>query len=212
MIDYSYWALFFSAAFIINISPGPDILYVLSQTLSYGRKIGFISSLGVCAGALFHVSLVAFGLSALLSTSAMVFTAVKYAGAVYLFFLGIKSIISDGRLSVSGSNAKKSISPGTAFRRGVLVDVLNPKVAFFFIAFIPQFVRPEHGSFMQQTFILGTLIIMIAIPIEWVIVLLADRSVELINDRPSVALILEKITGTVLIGLGINLVLSKNGE
>ncbi|HOP64214.1 MAG TPA: LysE family translocator [Spirochaetota bacterium] len=212
MTDYSYWALFLSAAFIINISPGPDILYILSQTFSYGRKTGFISSLGVCTGALFHVTLVAFGLSAILSTSVLVFTVIKYIGAAYLFYLGVKAILSKGTVEVSGEGEKGELKALHAFRQGMLVDILNPKVALFFIAFIPQFVRPEHGSFTEQTFMLGTMVILMAIPIEWTIVLLADKTASFINAKPAVSALLDKITGSILIGLGLNLVLSSNRD
>ncbi len=212
MTDYSYWILFLTAAFIINVSPGPDILYILSRTFAHGKRTGFVSSLGVCTGALFHITLVAFGLSAVLSASVVVFSAIKYTGAVYLCYLGIKSFFSGRGDSLPEKQFKGEISFAEAFRQGVLVDIFNPKVAIFFIAFIPQFIRPEHGSFAQQTFLLGGIIIFMAIPIEWTIVILADKAVSIINDKPFIGGIIDKIAGTILIGLGINLVLSANRE
>lgn len=212
MDSYSYWIVFLTAAFIINVSPGPDILYILSQTFSHGKKTGFVSSLGVCTGSLFHISLVAFGLSAVLSTSIVVFTVIKYIGAAYLFYLGIKSFMSRGTDSVPEKKFSGRISSAEAFRQGILVDIFNPKVAFFFIAFIPQFIRPEHGSFALQTFTLGGIIILMAVPIEWTIVLLADKAASVINGKPFISRILDKISGAILIGLGLNLIFSSGRE
>jgi len=212
MNEYSYWIVFITAAFVINISPGPDILYILSQTFSHGKKIGFVSSLGVCTGSLFHITLVAFGLSAVLSTSVFLFMLIKYAGAAYLFYLGIRSFISKGEDFPVEEKFKVRISYAYAFRQGVLVDIFNPKVAMFFIAFIPQFIRPEHGSFAQQTFLLGGIIIFMAIPIEWAIVILADKISSLVAGRPFISGMIDKIAGTILISLGVNLILAKNNE
>lgn len=212
MTDIHYWTVFLTAAFIINISPGPDIMYILSRTFSSGRKAGFCSSLGVCTGALFHITLVAFGLSAILSASVMAFTAIKTAGAVYLFYLGVKSFMSKGNRVEQAGTSKVFVSPLRAFGQGILVDILNPKVAMFFIAFIPQFIRPQYGSFASQTFILGGIIIVMGLVVEGAIILLADKAVGRISEMPSVAGILDKIAGCVLIGLGINLFISEPGN
>ncbi|MGD9947884.1 MAG: LysE family translocator, partial [Desulfobulbus sp.] len=142
MNDVSYWCVFFSAALALNLAPGPDLMYVLSRTVAQGTRIGLASAAGVSTGALVHVAAAAFGLSAILATSAFAFAAVKYVGACYLFYLGIQALRSGGTKFDLKTRETKMILPWQAFRQGVLVDVLNPKVAIFFMAFLPQFVRP----------------------------------------------------------------------
>jgi len=122
------------------------MIYILSRTIAQGRKIGIASSLGVCSGSLVHIFAAAFGLSAILATSAMAFGIVKYVGAAYLIYMGIKSLKSK---RVSFDIPVKQQGQSTfwkAFRQGALIDILNPKVAIFYMAFLPQFVRPELSN------------------------------------------------------------------
>jgi threonine/homoserine/homoserine lactone efflux protein len=172
MDSYSYWLLFLSAAIAINITPGPAMVYILSRTIAQGRKIGIASSLGVCSGSLVHIFAAAFGLSAILATSAMSFSIVKYVGAAYLIYLGIRALKSK-RISFDNPvNLQEHSTFWKAFRQGVLIDILNPKVAIFFMAFLPQFVRPELGHAPGQILILGFLVILIGMVIESVLVLI----------------------------------------
>jgi len=183
MESSSYWILFLSAAVAINIAPGPDLLYIISKTIAQGRKIGFASSLGVSSGALVHVFAAALGLSAILATSAIAFSIVKYFGAAYLVYLGIKSLMSKGTTFDSADEKEEEFTPWQAFRQGVLVDVLNPKVAIFFMAFLPQFIRPEMGSTSAQLIGLGILVILIAIVIEFAIVLTAAQTTNFFRSN-----------------------------
>ena len=210
MESISYWALFFTAAFAINISPGPDIIYILSKTIAGGRKIGIASSLGVCSGAMVHVFAAALGLSAILATSATAFSLVKYVGAAYLIYLGIQAIRSKGKTFDRVDAKSQKTTPWQAFKQGALVDILNPKVAIFFMAFLPQFVRPELGHTSVQIIVLGGLVIVVAIVVEFFIVLAAAQTTNFFRNNRKCSLWLDRVSGSVLIGLGIRLALLKN--
>lgn len=209
MIDLTYWLVFLSAAVALNVSPGPDLIYILSRSVAHGRKVGLASAAGVCTGAFVHVLAVSVGLSAVLATSATAFTIVKYLGAAYLIYLGIKSLRSAGASFGSTAEARSSVSAWQAFRQGVLIDVLNPKVAIFFMAFLPQFVRQGHGSETSQLIFLGTLVICVAIVVEACFVLAASRATNFFRSNPTASIWLDRILGSVLIALGIRLALSE---
>ena len=211
MESTSYWLLFFSAAFAINISPGPDLIYILSKTIAQGRKIGIISSLGIWSGALVHVFAAALGLSAILATSAVAFSLVKYIGAAYLVFLGIQALRSKGMsFEMPVTTDRIEVTAWKAFRQGALVDILNPKVAIFFMAFLPQFIRPELGHNSIQIIILGALVILVAIPVEFLVVLTAAQTTGFFRKKRKLSVWLDRILGSVLIGLGIRLALIEN--
>ncbi|HAQ89139.1 MAG TPA: LysE family translocator, partial [Pseudomonas sp.] len=150
MPEPTFWLVFFSAALALNVSPGPDLLFVLSRTLSGGRRVGVASVCGVCSGALVHVAAAALGISAIMATSALAFAVVKYVGAAYLLYLGVQALRSAGATASFNLEAAPKVSVWQAYRQGILVDVLNPKAAIFFMAFLPQFVRPDHGAVALQ--------------------------------------------------------------
>jgi threonine/homoserine/homoserine lactone efflux protein len=208
MDDITYWILFFSAAFAINISPGPDLFYILSRTMAGGKSVGMASSIGVGAGALVHVSAAALGLSAILATSVIAFSIVKYIGAAYLIYLGVKILRNAGnnlKLSMDGS----IVSPWAAFKQGMLVDILNPKAAIFFMAFLPQFVRQELGYIPLQLLGLGLLVILIGVMVEFSFVFLAAKTTEFLRANKVISSWLDRILGSILIGLGIRLVFTE---
>lgn len=207
MIDITYWVVFLGAALAINLSPGPDLLYAISRTISQGTKIGLASAAGLWTGASVHVLAVAFGISTILLTSAKVFAAIKYAGAVYLLYLGLQAIRSRGSSFDVPQKKEPAITPMQAYRQGILVDILNPKVAIFFMAFLPQFVRPDHGDPATQLILLGSLVILIAIPVEIFFVLAASRTTCFFRQNPKTSVILDRILGTVLVALGVRLAL-----
>lgn len=209
MADLTYWLVFVSAALALNVSPGPDLIYILSRSVAHGRRVGLASAAGVCTGAFVHVLAASVGLSAILATSATAFTVVKYLGAAYLIYLGIKSLRSAGASFASNSETESSVSLWQAFRQGVLIDVLNPKVAIFFMAFLPQFVRPGHGSESSQLVVLGALVIGVAIVVEACFVLAASRATNFFRTNPSASVWLDRILGSVLMTLGIRLALSE---
>src|SRR6267378_8293405 len=141
MTDSQHFLLFLGAAVGLAITPGPGIFYVLARTLAGGRREGIHSALGTFFGGLFHVFAAALGVSAILAASAVAFHTVKYAGAAYLVFLGIKMIRSRNAELPTETSAPN----GNAFRQGILTEALNPKTALFFLSFIPQFIAPERG-------------------------------------------------------------------
>lgn len=204
----SYWCLFFSAALALNLAPGPDLMYVLSRTVAQGTRVGLASAAGVSTGALVHVAAASLGVSAILATSALAFALVKYVGAVYLLFLGVQALRSKGtrfdHLNDSGSG-----SPWQAYRQGVLVDVLNPKVAIFFMAFLPQFVRPGHGTVAIQLLLLGLLVIGVAIVVDSAFVLVAGRATDYFRQNPRLSAWLDRLLGSIFIGLGVRLALTE---
>ncbi len=159
MFDPHRFLLFFVAALLLAVTPGPGIFYVLARTLAGGRREGFQSAFGTFFGGLFHVFAAALGISAILAASAVAFHTVKYAGAAYLVFLGIRMIRSRNT-SLPDNTARQGSSPtanANAFRQGILTEALNPKTAIFFLSFIPQFIAPERGHIFIQFATLGIL-------------------------------------------------------
>ncbi len=160
MFDYSmlHWTTFVTAAILLNLSPGPDIAFILGQTVRGGRRAGFAAMAGIWTGALVHVGFAAAGLTAILASSAVAFSIVKWVGAAYLIYLGLSALGSQGGKFI---NDKVDISPSglKVMRQGVLVSLLNPKVAIFFLAFLPQFVVPGMDPTWAQLALHGTLII-----------------------------------------------------
>src|ERR1700676_5670922 len=153
MLDSHRFLLFFIAALVLAVTPGPGIFYVLARTLAGGRREGILSALVTFVGGMFHVFSAALGISAILAASAVAFHTVKYAGAAYLVWLGIRMIRS--------RNVEMTAAPSTtsqdAFRQGVFTEILNPKTALFFLSFIPQFITPEQGHIFFQFIVLGIL-------------------------------------------------------
>src|SRR4051812_47389821 len=141
---HDFW-LFVASGVVVNVTPGPDTLYIVGRSAAQGRRAGVLSVLGISTGVLIHTAAAAIGLSALLASSAAAFTVVRYAGAAYLIYLGLRLLMSRGNDSPAASDVAPTSGPrdGWAiYRQGVLTNVLNPKVALFFLAFLPQFVDP----------------------------------------------------------------------
>lgn len=206
LFDYTtlHWTAFFTAAFLLNLSPGPDIAFILGQTLRGGRKAGFAAMSGIWTGAFVHVLFAAAGLSAILATSATAFSVVKWIGAAYLVWLGVSALRSGGG-KYSSEAERVSSSPLSIMRQGVLVSLLNPKVAIFFLAFLPQFVVPDAGPTWAQLFLHGVLIIVVAAVVEPPLVLLGERLTTGLRNNPSVGLWMDRTLGALFIALGIRL-------
>jgi len=151
MTDTQHFLLFLGAAMVLAITPGPGIFYVLARTLAGGRREGIQSALGTFFGGLFHVVAAALGVSAILAASAVAFHTVKYAGAAYLVWLGIRMIRTR-----NAEMAVQTAAPGQgSFRQGILTEALNPKTALFFLSFIPQFIAAGRGHVFLQFIVLG---------------------------------------------------------
>jgi len=152
MVDHRLFLIFLAAAMVLAITPGPGIFYVLGRTLAGGQREGILSAFGTFAGGLVHIGAAALGLSAILAASATAFAVVKYAGAVYLVWIGVTMIRTRNAAFEGDMAARRSVH---VFRQGVVTEALNPKTALFFLSFLPQFVNPHLGHVVVQFLILG---------------------------------------------------------
>jgi threonine/homoserine/homoserine lactone efflux protein len=200
MPDGSHLAVFALAALALLAIPGPAVLFVVAQSASHGRSAGLVSVLGIHAGSVVHVAAATVGLSSLLVSSAEAFTAVKYAGAAYLVWLGLRRLL--GRDRAMPSEAVPEKRRGRLLRQGFVVNVLNPKTALFFLAFLPQFVEPSAGSVALQTAVFGLLFILLGLVTDGLWALAAGTTSAWLRARPAFARAERLVSGTVLVGLG----------
>jgi len=200
MFEPSQLALFLAASLVLLATPGPAVLYIVARSLEQGRRAGIISVLGIHAGTLVHIAAAALGLSAALLTSVSAFMAVKYAGAAYLVYLGLHKLLAREvrRPQASGPRSQQSV-----FLQGVLVNVLNPKTALFFLAFLPQFVDVSRGSVALQILLLGTVFVVLGILCDGAWALLAGSAGNWLSRRPAFLRAERYVTGGVLVGLGL---------
>ena len=191
-------AVFGVAALALAVVPGPAVLYIVAQSVHGGRRAGVVSSLGISTGGLFHVLAAVVGLSAVLAASAEAFTVVKLVGAAYLVWLGIRAILSrDDR--IGGRGAEPTLS--STYRRGVVVNILNPKTALFFLAFLPQFVDPD-GSTRGQLAVLGLMFVVIALATDLAWALVAGTAGAVLRRSRTFLRVQRYVSGTIFIGLG----------
>ena len=206
MASPEQFSAFLVAALILNLSPGIDHIYILSRTLAQGRLIGFMSSWGVCTGATIQVIAAALGLSAILAASEIAFTVVKVAGAAYLVWLGIQALRAKG-LAIQADDLaegeEEGATPWTSYRQGVVVNLLNPKSAIFFLSFLPQFVDVSRGAAWWQITILGAIVILIALVWEAVLVFGAGFISRWLQRQPQTTKWLNRIMGSAFVGLGV---------
>jgi threonine/homoserine/homoserine lactone efflux protein len=199
-------ALFAGAALVLLVVPGPAVLYIVAQSIEHGRGAGLVSMLGVQAGGLVHVAAAALGLSALLVQSAVAFNVVKYAGAAYLVFLGVRKLLARERLEPTGERPPRRLD--RLFAQGVVVNVLNPKTALFFFAFLPQFVDVGGGSVGLQIAMLGVIFILIAIVSDGLYALAAGTASDWLRGSRVFLRAERWVAGTVLVALGVTAALS----
>lgn len=212
MFDYSFahWSAFFISALLLNLSLGPDMAYIIAQTAKNGKRSGFCAMFGIWSGAFVHVVFSVVGLSAILATSATAFTVVKWVGAAYLIWLGIQALRSGGS-SLSSDELIAKVSDKVIFKQGIWVSILNPKVAIFFLAFLPQFVVVGAGPESAQLLLHGMLIILVAALIEIPIVLIGSKLKTVFENSPGIGIWMDRVLGSLFIGLGIKLGLSERG-
>ena len=194
-------ALFAGAAVALLVVPGPAVLYIVTQSIEHGRGAGLVSMLGVQAGALVHVAAAALGLSALLVQSSVAFNVVKYAGAAYLIFLGLRKLLARERFETTGERPPRRLD--RLFAQGVVVNVLNPKTALFFFAFLPQFVDVSAGSVGLQIALLGVVFILIAIVSDGLYALAAGTASDRLRGSRVFVRAERWVSGTVLVALGV---------
>lgn len=198
-------AVFAGAALALLIVPGPAVLYIVAQSVDRGRRAGLVSMLGIQTGGLVHVAAATLGLSSLLAPSATAFSVVKYGGAAYLVFLGIQRLLV--RDEVAGLEARTPRRLSELYRRGVVVNVLNPKTALFFFAFLPQFVDPDAAA-APQIALLGLLFIGLAVVSDGAYALLAGTLGGWLRRSRALLRAQRWVSGSVLVGLGVAAALS----
>lgn len=214
MFDATTFALFLTAAAAIAFAPGPGMLFVLARTTAEGHAVGLFSAIGTTVGGLVHVAAGAIGVSALIVASAEAFVVVKLAGAAYLVWLGIKTIRSaaapEARVGASTEIVRTPEHASrrqlhAAFRDGVWVEALNPKTAFFFLAFLPQFIDPTSGSVWLQFVVLGAISVALNTLADVCVVVGAGRVRQAFTDRPALRKRLQQASGGVLVSLGVSI-------
>jgi threonine/homoserine/homoserine lactone efflux protein len=201
MPDATTFALFAAACVAFLVIPGPSVFYIVTRSLVQGRRAGLTSMLGVQVGGLVHVVAAAVGVSALIASSAAAFTVVKYAGAAYLVFLGVRKLLARGGEELEDM-PRGSASSTHLFTHGVIVNVLNPKTALFFLAFLPQFVDPG-APVAPQMLVLGTMLVCIGTVSDGTYALLAAGAGNTLRGATAVRRRLDRISGGVFVGLGV---------
>jgi len=196
--DTHDWLLFMAASFILLVTPGPAVLYVVTRSLSLGTTAGLVSALGLVAGGLVHVGAAALGLSAILAASDVAYAGVKSAGAAYLIYLGVRQLRGESRGGSAGR--MPALTRWRIFRDGVAVNVLNPKPALFFMALLPQFVDPERNA-AGQMLILGLSFLTLALITDSAWALAAGRAGRAL-EHPRFGLLRDRVAGVAYIGLG----------
>ncbi len=219
MFDFTKFLLFLTAALLLAVAPGPGMLYVLARSLAGGKREGVLSALGTFLGGMVHVFAAALGISIVLAKSALAFATVKYLGAAYLCFLGIRMILDAHRESVVvAEDPLASAEPGSEIGKparnplwqGIATEVLNPKTALFFLSFIPQFVNRESGHVFLQFVLLGTLSVFLNTTADLIVIILAGPLGNLIRSSAVFRRRQRTVTGAIMIGLGTYLATSES--
>lgn len=209
MFDPTTFLIFIIACLVLLVVPGPAVLYITARSVDQGRMAGMVSVLGIHLGTTVHVLFAVIGLSALLLTSALAFTVVKYLGAAYLIYLGLKRIFGQA----GGEQQEVNREPLTRiFWEGVVVNILNPKTALFFLAFLPQFVEPAGGMIALQVIVLGTVFIVLGIVTDGAYALLAGMAANWLRARPRFVEMQRYLTGGIFIALGLGAALTGQGR
>jgi threonine/homoserine/homoserine lactone efflux protein len=200
-------ALFMAAALALNLTPGPDMMYVTARSVADGRRAGVVAALGIGAGTLVHIAALALGLAALLAAVPLAYDVLRIAGALYLLVIGLQLLLRHPR-----AGAMRALAPaklGTVFAQAVLTNVLNPKVALFFLAFLPQFVDAAAGPALAQIVLLGLLFDVQGTAVNVAVALLASGTTARLRANACAVSLLQRLTGTVFVVLGARLAVAK---
>jgi len=208
MIPYSDLLIFIIAAFGLVITPGPNMIYLISRSISQGKQAGMISLAGVIVGFLFHVIMVSFGLTAILMAVPFAYTFLKWLGVGYLLYLAW-SAIKPGSKSVFETTSLKDDSNFKLFQMGFLTNVLNPKIAVFYMSFFPQFIKPEYGNVLLQNFQLGFTQMTVSFSVNLMIVLFASSISTWFSERPTWIKIQKWFMAGILGSLALKLAIDK---
>ncbi len=211
MPDLATLLVFSGAALVLFVVPGPAVLYILARSVGQGRTAGLVSVAGIHLGSLVHIAAAVAGLSAIVTSSALAFTTVKFAGAAYLIYVGIRTV-REGGPGASSVPRVETRSLTRVFRDGFIVNLLNPKTAVFFLAFVPQFVDADAGSAATQLLVLGALFVVLGSISDGAYALAGGSFGRWLDRRPQVARRQHLITGTTYIGLGFAAAVSGGAE
>ena len=199
--ELSSLAVFVAAALVLLLTPGPAVLYIVARSIDQGRRAGLVSMLGVHAGTLVHVAAAAAGVSALLAASATAFSVVKYLGAAYLIYLGVRRLAN--RTPALAPGAGQPLQLRRAFWDGVVVNVLNPKTALFFLAFLPQFADVSRGSVGLQILVLGAIFVLLGLITDGGYAVTAGTAAHWLRGHPRFFATEPWVSGSMYIGLGL---------
>ena len=200
--------LFLTVSILINISPGPDMIYTAARSLSQGTRAGVFSALGIFTGCLVHIAAATFGLSKIIEESVLLFSVIKYAGAAYLIYLGIRSLVSKKK-NGTDMMSLRPMSNRKIFLQGMTTNILNPKVAIFFLSFLPQFINPQSRYLEQNIAFLGLWFDMQGTLILLLVANVTGAFRRLLQEKTAFWQWQEKITGIVLLALGMKMLFTK---
>lgn len=209
MIPFHELFFFILAALVLVISPGPNMIYLISKSITQGKKSGFISLAGVVCGFLFHIVMVSFGLTAVLLAVPFAYTVLKVLGTVYLLYLAYQAIKPNSKNIFDVEQSSSYDSPKKLFTVGFLTNVLNPKVAVFYLSFFPQFIKPEYGSVFTQSLELGVVQVFVSFSVNFVIVLTAARVAVFFSHNPIWIKVQKWFMASVLTYLAVKMAFSK---
>jgi RhtB (resistance to homoserine/threonine) family protein len=200
---------FILAGVLLNLTPGADTMYILTRSISQGRRAGIYSVLGISTGILIHTVLASLGLSAILAKSAFLFNLVKYIGVAYLFYLGVKMIMDKKNLFENQNQKIETSNLRKVFQQGLITNVLNPKVALFFLSFLPQFINPANTEGALPFLLLG--LTFLTTGTLWCFLLAYSSSLitQALRNNDKIGKMMQKLSGLVFIGLGIKIVMDK---
>lgn len=214
MPDTTQLLMFIAAGWLLNLTPGPDVLYIVSSALKSGVRAGIVAALGIVSGCFVHVFAAALGVGALLATSATAFTVLKWAGAAYLMWMGVKLLLAKGggsSIVPAGESAEVvAVNLWRVFRQGFLTNVLNPKVALFFLAFVPQFIAPGTENKVTAFLLLGLLFNLNSLPINFGYAWLAGWASRRVGAVQRAMHWMDRAAGVMFVGFGLRLAMSEN--
>lgn len=205
MISSATFASFFALSILLGLSPGPDNVFVLTQSALRGRKAGLLVTLGLCTGLLVHTALVAFGVAAIFASSALAFTLLKLAGALYLLYLAWGAWHA-GDTNLQGDGQSAGLAAFALYRRGIFMNITNPKVSIFFLAFLPQFVDPKLGNLTPQIMSLGGIFMLATLLVFGAVALLAGSLGQWLQGFPSWQKIMNRGAALVFTALAAKLI------
>lgn len=198
---------FIAASIALTLLPGPDIIFVITMSISQGKKAGMLTASGLCTGLLFHTAAAALGVSAILYSSALAFSILKYAGALYLLYLAYKALREGGSFASAGHVKETDLS--LLYRRGIFMNLLNPKVSLFFLAFLPQFINAGAGSIPLQMLFLGGVFLVQALAVFFIVSFFAGYIGIKVLERPKIGKHVNRARALIYSFIAVELALSR---